>query len=774
MSRPDTTSPDGPRSALFRLGAWSARRPLPVLGAWLLLLAGALLLSLTDLSGQTLFQRLDNGEPRVEGEAAEADALLESASGQEGAPLFLLVHGVDPLDESLRQALEPLPRELDAVAAARPEAEVELQDPRQALAARERGLPVPPEAQAALRTAMAEDGRGVLLRVEVRARDAGEPEAADRIEAAAAEAGLDALDAAAERVREALPEATVHVSSASRVGDSYRDVAARDLQRGEGIALPIALAIMILVFGGFLAAGLPVLGALLTIGTGLGVLFALSGLMDFDSMVLNVISLLGLALSIDYGLLVISRFREEAAGLERGDRAGLLRAVGATTEQAGRTVLFSGVVFAAASAGLLLFEPTIIRAIGLGVIIVAIVTVLASVTFMPALLGLLGFRLARPGLVARLLGERNPISRLGAPAAPDGFFGRLARLAQRRPALTTLGSLLILGIVAAPALALNPANDASGAIPRAAGQFGFLETLRTEFPEAARPQLRIVVDAEGDSAEAAGIAEQWADAVREDARIEGVGPVVRSGGLASIVLTPAEGERAAAVGLVRDAAPAQPGVRALTTGAAAHERDLVDSILASVPAAALLILGSAFVLLFLMTGSVVMPLKSLFIAVFSLGSAAGLLVWGFQQGNLAGPLGFQAEDVGGVDVLVLTITLVMGFGLSMDYEVFLLGRVVELRDAGLPAREAVWRGMQSTGRIITSAALIMVTVFLGFTVGELMVIKQLGCALALLVALDASLVRCVLVPALMTWQERIMWWCPRWLQPVAERFRIRH
>jgi RND superfamily putative drug exporter len=175
------------------------------------------------------------------------------------------------------------------------------------------------------------------------------------------------------------------------------------------------------------------------------------------------------------------------------------------------------------------------------------------------------------------------------------------------------------------------------------------------------------------------------------------------------------------------------------------------------------------VFLFLMTGSIVIPVKALIASALSLGASIGVLVWGFEQGNFAPVMGFDPAEVHGVDVLVLLLTFAFGFGLAMDYEMFILSRIKEQVDAGVPGREAIARGLQRSGRIITSAALIIIVVFAGFATGDLMVIKQLGTALAVAVLLDATLVRCLLVPALMTWQERIMWWAPAPLKRLHAR-----
>jgi uncharacterized membrane protein YdfJ with MMPL/SSD domain len=209
---------------------------------------------------------------------------------------------------------------------------------------------------------------------------------------------------------------------------------------------------------------------------------------------------------------------------------------------------------------------------------------------------------------------------------------------------------------------------------------------------------------------------------------------------------------------------------AWVTGTDARTADLGNSLLASAPWAVLILALGTIVLMFLMTGSLIIPIKALVASALSLGASIGVLVWGFEMGNFAGLMGFDASTVHGVDVLVLLLTFVFGFGLAMDYEMFILSRIKEQADAGVEASEAIAIGLQRSGRIITSAALIIIVVFAGFATGDLMVIKQLGTALAVAVLLDATLVRCLLVPAFMTWQRRILWWAPRWMKRLHARF----
>ncbi|MEO7022746.1 MAG: MMPL family transporter, partial [Leifsonia sp.] len=476
----------------------------------------------------------------------------------------------------------------------------------------------------------------------------------------------------------------------------------------------------------------------------------------------------------DYGLLVVSRFREEyraaigAIGepwhLSADDRRGIrMLAIQRTANRAGRTVLFSGVTFAIASAGLLIFQPRIVRAIGVGALSVTAIALATALTLVPALLSLTGDNLLKPGALTRLPGVGKLITRFGDIAPAEGFFSRLTRGVQRHPALVTLGCVLLLLGVGSPLLSLRVANTSVDAIPASSTQYSFIEQLATRFPDAASPRVELVTSSETDAV-------SWAAQVSKLPNVDSVtAPLQRGDGWASLVrVDPAHG-----IDVVRSIRADRPEVAgdtpARVTGIDAHATDLSDSLLASAPWAILIIALGTILLLFLMTGSIVVPLKALLASALSLGASVGVLVWGFEHGHFAGILNFDASHVHGVDVLVLVLTFAFGFGLAMDYELFILSRIKEQVDAGVDPRESIAIGLQRSGRIITSAAAIIIVVFAGFATGDLMVIKQLGVALAVAVLLDATLVRCLLVPAFMSWQHRIMWWAPRWMKRLHAR-----
>ncbi len=745
----------GRAGPLGRLGGVVGAHPLISLAVWAVLVAIAVATALAGAGGQSLFDRLKNGAPSVTGEASHADDVLAGHAAATES-VTLLVHGV-ALDDpkllawanGLGTALERLPH-------------TSYVDPLVVPRTPGGGRP------AAVAAAFASDGRGVLLTATVSGVGGSAPDS-DTVDRATTE-----LRRAATELRGRFPGSTALVGGSSLLVDSILKISANDLERGEAVALPIALVVMLLVFGGFLAAGIPLLGAVVSIVGSLGVLFGITYLTDIDTTVINVITAVGLGLSIDYGLLIVSRFREEyrtalaamgeAWHLSPDDRRGIrLLAIRHTADRAGRTVLFSGITFAIASAGLLIFQPRIVRAIGVGALSVTAIAILTALTLVPALLSLSGDRLLKPGALTRLPGVGRVISRFGDIAPAEGFFSKLTRAVQKHPALVTLGCLVVLLAVGSPLLTLRLANTSIDAIPASSSQSGFLTTLAEQFPDAASPRVELVTTSETDAV-------SWAAQVTKLPHVDSVTPPVQRGdGWASAVrVAPANG-----IDVVRAIRADRPTFgdhsAARVTGIDAHTADLTDSLIGSAPWAILIIALGTIVLLFLMTGSLVVPLKALVASALSLGASVGVLVWGFEHGNFAGILNFDAGHVHGVDVLVLLLTFAFGFGLAMDYEMFILSRIKEQVDAGVDPREAIARGLQRSGRIITSAAAIIIVVFAGFATGDLMVIKQLGAALAVAVLLDASLVRCLLVPAFMTWQQRIMWWAPRWMKRLHRR-----
>ena len=732
---------------LGRVAAFFGGRPWVGLVAWALIAGAAVATAIGGVTGETLFDRLVSGAPTATSESSRADDILTGNDDSTSIEsTTLLVHGVDLNEPDIVSIGPDLVNQLA-------DDSVSVLDP----------LSIPLGADGSRLPAVAplfsEDGRGVLYVVRVSSSDGEE------LDPIKVDAVVETLTETRDSLRADFPDATVEVGSTRLLVESIVAVSERDLLRGEAVALPIALAVMLVVFGGFLAAGVPLIGAIAAIIGSLGALFGFSHLIDIDTSVINVITAIGLGLSIDYGLLMVSRFREEYhAAVMKSEAHSIpalrLAAIARTANTAGRTVLFSGITFAIASVGLLVFEPRIVRAIGLGSITVTMIAIASALTLIPALLGLAGDRLVRPGALTRLPFIGRRITHFGDIAPEEGVFSRLTRRVQRRPALVTVLSALILLAMASPVLSLSLANTASDSIPASVEQKVFVTTLNDEFPDAANPRVALVTDTEADGV-------QWASDIESNPGVTGVRATVERGdGWRTIVqVEPANG-----IDIVRDIRADRPDSSALVTGTDARTLDFSQALLDRAPWVILIVAIGTVLLLFLMTGSLVVPIKALLVSALSLGASFGVLVWGFQWGNFAGIMGFEASEVLGVDVIVVLLVLVFGFGLAMDYEMFILSRIKEFVDAGVSGREAIALGLQRSGRIISSAALIIVVVFAGFATGDLMVIKQLGVALAVAVALDATLVRMLLVPAFMTWQEPIMWWAPRWMKPLHARF----
>jgi RND superfamily putative drug exporter len=520
----------------------------------------------------------------------------------------------------------------------------------------------------------------------------------------------------------------------------------RDTERGELVALPITLAVMVVLFGGFVAAGIPLLGALCSIAGGLAALLGISYLMDLDPSVPSVTTVMGLGLSIDYALLIVQRYREER-GLGRGPED----AVAVALSTAGRTISFSALTVATALAGLFVFELSIFRALGAAGVTVVVVALLVGLTLAPALIGAFHRRI------------RVPNSRV----SDDGFFARMARRTQRHALLVTLGLSVLLLALGTPFLRVEFQNGGADLLPEDFEARRYVEAVAASFPSEATDPVLVLARAPGADLQA------WADSVAELPEVARVAPAEdREQGWSMVEITP-EGETQGqqAQDLVQALRADRPDFETWVTGPAAILVDFKALVLDGLPwALAILVIGT-FVLLFLMTGSVLVPIKALVMNTLSLGATFGVLVLVFQDGHLSGLLDFT--PTGALETWVPVIVFAFAFGLSMDYEVFLLSRVKELYDSGLSNDEAVAVGLQRSGRIITSAALLVFIVFLGFTTGKLLGIKQMGLALATAVAVDATLVRCLLVPATMTLLGDRNWWAPAWLRRVHDRIGLR-
>ena len=741
-----------------RLGRALHRSPRTAVVVWVLITAACYALAVVGVGGDNLFERLSTGAPGVPGsESSEAEELLAEHSSS-GPSLSLVLDGVDLTEPALAEPLADLRTDLadvDGVAT--------VIDPF-----------VLPEGLASPAAAplLAADGEGFLVVVEL---EADLPQAE---EDAALHAVEERLREAPAEVAEVSPGTTGRVGGTPLIFEAITEQVEEDLTTGEAIALPVALLVMVLVFGGFLSASMPMAGALASIGGGLGTVFALSYVLDLDSSVVNVVTLLGLGLSIDYGLLIVSRFREELHALVDADGGAAVRrrrgdgaveaALRTTMATAGRTVAFSALTVAISIAGLLVFEPSILRAFGAAGVAVILVAVATALTLVPALLSLAGRRLARPGLLARVPGLRWVLARTGDVSHEEGVFSRLAARVQRRPLLVLLGSLAVLGLLSAPVAHLEMRNSGIELLPVEAEQRAYVETIAEEYPGSASASIFVV--AGGSLEEVAA----WAADLADVDGVERVDPPAPLGPYVVVGVRPDTDDAGGALAreVVRDLRATDAPFEIWVTGQAAQQIDFTQALSDRAPWAVGVVVVATFVLLFLMTGSLVIPVKALLTNALSMAASLGVLVWAFQDGHLAGLLDFT--PTGGIETYVVALIIAFGFGLAMDYEVFLLSRIKELYDRGLDNDTAVRLGLQRSGRIITSAAVIIIVVFLGFVFGRLLVIKEVGFALAVAVLVDATLVRMLLVPATMTLLGRVNWWAPGPLRRLHARVGLEH
>ena len=688
---------------LARIARFSIRRRRLVAAAWAVLFVAGIAI------GGGVFERLDPDVGDGEGtESARAEARL-GALDPGGETIAAVANGVDPRNPVVAAHIRATVQRLRAIPGVAGVAD-----------------PVTGDAP----ELVAGDGRAVLVAVELAP---GLDE--DRFDQAleAAEAELRRLDAP-----------RVLVGGGPLQDEEFEDQVGADLARAELLSMPVVLVLLLVVFGGIVAAGLPVLVALVGVAGTLLALLGISSVTEVSVYSVNVVTMLGLGLAIDYALLLVSRFREERATRD------LPAAIEATAATAGRTVVFSGLTVAASLAGLLVFADPFLRSMAYGGGAVVLIDMLAAIALLPALLAMWGRRV-RP---------------TRATQATTGLFASLSRLVQRRAVLIVVAVAVPLAVVAAPFLRAHYQQPDASFMPVGAESRELVETLQARFAPAVWVEpVAVLADAGADRAGLADFAAQVAglEGVRAVAEPRGMG----GGAYVLEVLPEGSGTDAAASRLVAGIRSLPAPFAVQVTGDAAALADYQATIRERLPLAAALVVLATFVLLFLFTGSVVVPVKAIVMNVLSLGASFGALVWVFQDGNLAGLLG--AETTGFLDPTVPVLAFAIAFGLSMDYEVFLLSRIKETWDETGDNDLAVAVGLQRSGRIVTSAALLLVVVYAGFMAAGMLTIKQIGLATVLAVLLDATVVRMLLVPATMKLMGRWNWWAPPSLRRLHRR-----
>jgi RND superfamily putative drug exporter len=578
------------------------------------------------------------------------------------------------------------------------------------------------------------------------------------------------------------------------VNQAFNSTLENDLQRAEYVSLPVTLLLLVIIFATLIAAGLPLGVGVLTIVGGLGGTFILNRFTDVSQYALNIVTLIGLGVSIDYSLFIVNRFRDELAkGASRQD------AIATTMATAGRAITFSGLTVAVGLGAMLFFQGTFMASMGAAGAIVVGMAVIYGLTFLPAILSIIGPAVNRFHLAGWM--RRPPKVDTGT-----GFWSGLATWVMKRPIVVLVPTVLFLLLAGSPFFNLRMANgDVDMLPPRLEARQGY-DRLIADFPGRNQTYFSMVLNYPDATPLTAS---RIADQIAYEKRIAAIPGVVSTFSIydvdpkltvadyqsmytgdqsklpeqaqqllqsevgkhivlmsASSNAQPTSDEARNILKAIRaDVAPA--GAQVLVGGATAIDVDVINFIIDRTPLAIIVVVLITYLLLFLQTGSVVLPLKAVILNFLSIGASFGALVWIFQEGHFANLLGFTPQSI---DPSIPVILFSIVFGLSMDYEVLLVSRIHEEYVRSGDNTAAVATGLERSGRLITGAAAIMFAVFMAFGLAEVVIIKAIGIGLAIAVAIDATIVRSLVVPAVMRLLGDANWWAPRplrWLHGRA-------
>ena len=765
--------------------SWLVRRVVKdawfVVVTWAVLAIVLLTASLGILGGRGLFARLEAGTLSVGGtESAQGDQIISVLSG-DGRIVTLMVKNIDisspETQAQVAEALGPAHTELASLAGA-----TNVFDPfnvRRSLYS------------SAVQSFGSDrlDGFLVVVSVDPNGTEVASPD--DRAYAAE-------VDRIVARVEDRLRQIPGELSSISPqvsgiVSDdalktrAINDQMKRDLVPDVLIAVLVPLVMMILILGRVRAAVAPILGALVSLAGSLGILWALSLVMKVQAGAVGVITAVGLSLSIGYGLLIARRYQEElvsaqreevldtgegeiVAGAHRRPRSGrrsslLVPAMQAALATTGRTMILSGVLVAACMIPLLLMGSDVLRATGLAGIAVVLLCVIVSLTVVPAALSLLGETMRRPAILQRAAAAlRSPRPGGEGAVREEGVFSRLASLIHRLPWVVLVAGAVLLVILASPARHLHMLTSTDDLLPAGSDQQAYRQMLLEHYPVAGQQEDAAVV--------IGGAGENVTNFINSKiATTPGVDKIQRTATANDYTVVyldlagPASGGQAEAA--VRSLRALEAPADTWVTGQAASQVDFADAVVRSLLAVGAAML-TVLVMLCLVTGSILVPVKALLVNVLSVAACLGVVVWVFQQGHAAGLLGFT--PLGGVEACAVVTAACVGLGLSTGYSAFSLGRIKERWQEGYDNNRAVELGLQRSGRTLTSMALVMMAVFLGFVTGKTLVVKEAALALALTVAIDAVVVRMLLLPAAMALLGRWNWWMPRALRQPNGRY----
>jgi putative drug exporter of the RND superfamily len=576
-------------------------------------------------------------------------------------------------------------------------------------------------------------------------------------------------------------------TGAVAIGSDFDKYLQSDLQRAELVSLIVILPLLLIVFATVVSAVLPLgVGGFAVLG-GLAGVGLLARVTDVSTYATNIVTLIGLGVAIDYSLFIVNRFREELAG-------------GATTEQAliasmrtsGRAVTFSGITVAIGLSAMLFFQGTFLASMGFAGAIVVAIAVLYALTFLASLLAILGPRVNKLGLPF----PRRPAGR--------GLWHAIAIRVMRRPLLVLVPIVLLLVLIASPIFQIRIANGDVGMLPPNAETRQGYDQLQ-KFPGQGSTFFNVVVRYPTGgplTSDRVGDLYDLAQQMKQIAGVESVESMVSFDASLSradyqaLLTQPAAAQSARVQSIVHGTTGSQIAVLSVVTkfgpesdasrtivrslrsmavppGSSvlvdAFSLDFTDFILQRIPLAVAYVMIVTYLVLFLLTGSVVLPLKAVVMNILSIGASFGALVWVFQQGHLSSLLNFTAAPL---DPSVPVLLFCLVFGLSMDYEVLLISRIQEEYRKTGDTTQAVAQGLEKSGRLITGAAAIMVAVFLAFGLADVVLIKSIGLGLALAVAIDATLVRALIVPAVMRLLGRVNWWAPRGLKRLHRKISL--
>jgi RND superfamily putative drug exporter len=729
-----------------RVGRWSARHRWPVVITW-----GGLILVAVPLALQTPGALRSGGFIRDDLESAQAKALLETEIGVPEAALVIVLHS------DTARAGEPAFETAAATALADvPRAEFVRSVIPHVLSTRQ----------------VSADGHTAYDIVLLNLSADDSPRALPSIRAA---------------IRE-VPGLEIGLSGGPAFYGDVQEVSEADLQRSEIISLPLAALALLLVFGSVVASAVPLAVGGAAVVVALAGIFLIASATPMSIFALNLATLLGLGLGVDYSLLMTSRFREEMAA--RSWRQDAVEdAVGATVRTAGRAVFFSGLTVLLGLVGLVLFEFMILRSVGIAGAIVVALSVVGAMTLLPAILAIIGVHI-----------DRLRVRRVVARPAAEGFWSRLAWWVMGRPIAVLVPTLLVLLLLGTPFLHVRFNAPDARILPESVPSRQSFDRLTEAFGPGPFAPIVLAIRTPGPATDTGNLAALmgYSRRLAADDRIErvdslvdvdprltleqyellygaGGGPPDRFVGealsattegdlTAFTITTPYAPNDEAGRQLVRelraDDGPLSPpdGMTVLVGGGAADVEDVVTGIGAEFPRSALFIFVSTYLVLLLLLRSILLPLKALAMNTLSIVASFGALVWIFQDGNLSALFG--TRPLGFVETTQPVILFCVLFGLSMDYEVFLLSRMREGWEQTRDNPTAVAHGLERSGRIVSSAALIVIVVAGSFAFADIVLIKALGVGIALAVALDATVVRALLVPATMRLLGRWNWWLP--------------